>query len=289
MLKNTTLVEVDLTINCYGGEKKSKKGEDAVITQTGASKSEFRVTAHTFPKSVVNPIQKECSALRNYFKGLGLNGRDGTIYVTQDRYQDVEDKINKKWEKIQEIVNDTWTEDKYNTMVETQKNSLSGLFDQGKIDSLEKIRRAYGKEIFPRKIDMSSIINDPIDKAQLDGYKDRIEEGLSSLIELLREFTSRVIDNMNDDTSHYKCAFDTCTKVVDIAKNMNIFNDTTIDSVIQKISGIFNGYSPEDFKKDAQARSSVTEKAHKILADIEKIVVEEEMKSLFAGPQKDLV
>lgn len=289
MLKNTTLVEVDLTIKCYGGEKKSRKGEDIVTKNSGASKSEFKVTAHTFPKNVVNPIQKDCADLRNVFRGLGLNGRKGSIYVSQDKYPDIKARIEKKWDTVSAKVNETWTEANYNRMVEAQKNSLSGLFDNTKVDSLNKITSSYGIELFPRKIDLSSIVKDPIDKEQLNGYKDRIEEGLSTLVDILREFTQRIIDNMNDDSAHYKCAFDTCAKIVDIARNMNIFNDTTIETVINKIQGIFNGYSPEDFKKDATARTSVMESAKKILSDIEKIVVDEEMKSLFEGDQKDLV
>jgi hypothetical protein len=288
MLKNTTLVEMDLTVHCYGGEKKSKKGEEAVVAQTGANRKDFRVTAHTFPKDVVAPIQKSCAAIRQSFKGMGLNGREGTIYVTQDRYPTLKAELEKKWDAIQVQIQDTWTETKYNEMVEQQKNSMEGLFDQTKIDTRSHVLSSYGVEIFPRKIDLSQISNDPIDKAQLDGYKDRIEEGLSVLVDLLRDYTQRVIDNMNDDSSHYKCAFDTCEKVVSVARNMNIFNDSTITTVIDKIAGIFNGYSPEDFKKDANARVSVGTNAKAILAEIEKIVVDEELKSLFTS-QENLV
>jgi len=273
MLKNTTLVEVDLTIRCYGGEKKSEKGKTVVNEKTGANKSEFRVTAYTFPKHVVNPIQKDCAKLRNDFRGLGLNGRDGSIYVSQDKYPDIKKKLEEKWDSVKEKIKETWTVDKYDAMVEQQKATLSGLFDESKLDTLNKINSSYGMELFPRKIDLSSIIKDPIDKEQLDGYKDRIEEGLSTLVDILREFTQRIIDNMSMESSHFKCAFDTCEKIVGIARNMNIFNDSTIETVINKIQGIFNGYTPEDFKKDAIARSSVTEKAKVILTEIETIVV----------------
>jgi len=288
MLKNTTLVEMDLTVHCYGGEKKSKKGEEAVVTQTGADRKDFRVTAHTFPKNVVAPIQKSCAAMRQSFRGMGLNGSNGSIYITQDKYREIQQKLQEKWDAIQVQIQDTWTDTHYNEMVDAQKNSMEGLFDQTKIDTLGHVLSSYGMELFPRKIDLSSIVKDPIDKAQLDGYKDRIEEGLSVLVELLRDYTQRVIDNMNDDSSHYKCAFNTCGKVVDIARNMNIFNDTTITTVIDKIAGIFNGYSPEDFKKDANARTSVGTNAKVILTDIEKIVVDEEMRSIFT-PQENLV
>jgi hypothetical protein len=288
MAKNTTLVEVDLTIRCFGGEKKSSKGEAVVTENTGANKSEFRVTAHTFPKSVVNPLQKDCAALRGFFRGLGLNGRDGTIYVTQDKYSEIKRKLDEKWEAIDKRIKETWTEDQYNKMIEQQKNTLSGLFDDTKIDSLAHIHSSYGMELFPRKIDLSAIVKDPIDKAQLDGYKDRIEEGLGVLVDILRDFTTRIIDNMSMESSHFKCAFDTCEKIVKVARNMNIFNDSVIDDVINKIEKIFNGYSPEDFKKDAQARTSVIEKAKKILSDIENIVVNDELKNLF-GSQEDIV
>jgi len=288
MIKNTTLVEVDLTVHCYGGEKKSDKGNAIVVQNSGANKSEFRVTAHTFPASVVKPIQKDCATLRNTFRGLGLNGREGSIYVTQDRYPEIQKKLEEKWEVIQTHIKDTWTEENYKGMIETQKNTMSGLFDDAKIDTLGHVLSSYGMELFPRKIDLSSIVKDPIDKAQLDGYKDRIEEGLSVLVDLLRDYTQRVIDNMNDDSSHYKCAFDTCEKVVNVARNMNIFNDGVITTVIDKIAGIFTGYSPEDFKENATARSSVCENAKKILVEIEKIVVDEEMKNLFTS-QDNLV
>ena len=288
MIKNTTLVEIDLTVHCYGGERKSVKGQDIVATNSGANKKEFKVTAHTFPKDIVAPIQKSCAAMRQSFRGMGLNGSNGSIYITQDKYREIQQKLQEKWDTIKVQIDDTWTEEKYKGMIETQKTTMSGLFDDAKIDTLGHVISSYGMELFPRKIDLSSIVKDPIDKAQLDGYKDRIEEGLSVLVELLRDYTQRVIDNMNDDSSHYKCAFNTCGKVVDIARNMNIFNDTTITTVIDKIAGIFNGYSPEDFKKDANARTSVGTNAKVILTDIEKIVVDEEMKSIFT-PQENLV
>ena len=288
MIKNTTLVEIDLTVHCYGGERKSVKGQDIVATNSGANKKEFKVTAHTFPKDIVAPIQKSCAAMRQSFRGMGLNGSNGSIYITQDKYREIQQKLQEKWDTIKVQIDDTWTEEKYKGMIETQKTTMSGLFDDAKIDTLGHVISSYGMELFPRKIDLSSIVKDPIDKAQLDGYKDRIEEGLSVLVELLRDYTQRVIDNMNDDSSHYKCAFNTCGKVVDIARNMNIFNDTTITTVIDKIAGIFNGYSPEDFKKDTNARTSVGTNAKVILTDIEKIVVDEEMKSIFT-PQENLV
>ena len=275
------IIEADFTVGCFGGQRKSRKGEDLITAGTTASTKEFRVTAYTFPKYVVDPLAKQCAGIRQHFKNQGLNGRNGAIYVTRERYAQVEQEIRDKWQAIVDSVNATWTEERYTKLIDEQKTNLSGLFDETKIASREAIIKSYDMELFPRKVSLDSFTSDPIDKAQLDGYKDRIEEGLSCLVDVLRGFTERVINNMNDDDAHYKCAFDTCKKITVTARNMNIFKDVLIENVINKVEQIFGSYSPEDFKKDAGARDSVAENANKILGEIDNIVVENEMENLF--------
>ena len=157
MFKDTSIVEVNLKISCYGGEKKSRKGEDAVVAQTNASKKAFKVTTHTFPVEITGPITKACTGLRNEFKGWGLNGRDGAIYVTRDNYPKIKELIESRWTSIQDLIDKTWTKEQYDSVIESHKSSLQALFDAAKIDSLEKIRAGYGKEIWPKKVALEQL------------------------------------------------------------------------------------------------------------------------------------
>lgn len=271
---------VELNVSCFEGSSKSKKGQDALIAQTGASKDDADVITYTFPRDKIKPIKTACQALRLKFDTWGLNGKS-KIFINKEAYGDLKKKVAKEWEGVQKLIDEIWTEENYNKMVEGKRQSMQDLFDQTKIKTLDQVRNEYGYHLEPTAVSLESLSDDPIDQDQLESCKDNIKEGLNIQVDLLRSITQRIIENMEDETKRSKCTFKAVQRVSEAVRNMNIFNNPTVTSVINKIDSIFNGHDSDDFKDNASLRQSVIEKAKRIMGEIDTIVVDQEMKDLF--------
>lgn len=277
---------VELSVSCFEGSSKSKKGQDALVAQTGASKDDADVITYTFPRDKIKPIKTACQGLRLKFDTWGLNGKS-KIFINKEAYSDLKKKVAKEWERVQTLIDSVWTEDNYNNMVEGKRTSMHDLFDQSKVKTLDQIRNEYGYHLEPTAVSLESLSDDPIDQDQLESCKTNIQEGLSLEVDLLRSITQRIIENMQDDSKRSKCTFKAVQKVSEAVRNMNIFGNKTVESVVNKIDSIFNGHDSDDFKDNPSLRQSVIDNAKKIMGEIETIVVDNEMKELFSKDDVD--
>lgn len=275
MSNYNNVMMIDVSVSKYEGRKGDKNAGHALDSEKNVKGKGHSVSKIACDAEEMSGYIEPYNKFKTWLKTNCLPIGDNRYLVQIDKYSDAVQKADEFktafWKGVSTFVNN------FDEIVEKQKYRLNDAWDYN--DYPRDISKKFDCHIlFTSVPDASSIRNftglpaeevDKLVKENEDAVRSLLETAMKTPFKRIFEVVKHMAETLGDETARFKNSLvNNVQELIDLIPQLNITNSQELSDLAERLSTELI-VQPDVLRYDLNKRKEVSEKAEKVMADLE--------------------